>query len=150
MTPKDRELANLRKQGAYRIGRNEALDEVIALIESAMERQDYGHPLLSDPRKFRPDPECSTDEERAAHAEACKAWDAGVTSDLPPSWSLHETRESAVAAANGASSALVSQRDDGKWICHAHRTPWGLGTTTYIDEDSAWLADKVRAMKVEP
>lgn len=37
----------------------------------------YGGFHGGDPRDFKPDPECSTQEERAAHRAACEAWDRG-------------------------------------------------------------------------
>jgi len=37
----------------------------------------YGHFPGGDPRAFSPDPECSTEAERAAHAAACAAWERG-------------------------------------------------------------------------
>jgi hypothetical protein len=37
----------------------------------------YGSFLGGDPRDFEPDPECSTDAERARHAADCAAWDRG-------------------------------------------------------------------------
>lgn len=37
----------------------------------------YGAFHGGDPRDFTPDPECSTDEERAAHKAACDAWERG-------------------------------------------------------------------------
>lgn len=36
----------------------------------------YGIFPGGDPRDFHPDPECSTDAEREAHAKDCAAWDA--------------------------------------------------------------------------
>jgi hypothetical protein len=41
----------------------------------------YGYYPGGDPRNFSPDPECSTDEERAKHKAACEAWDRGETPD---------------------------------------------------------------------
>lgn len=37
----------------------------------------YGGFYGGDPRNFSPDPECSTETERAAHAAACAEWDKG-------------------------------------------------------------------------
>ena len=37
----------------------------------------YGAFCGGDPRLFFPDPECSTEHEREAHAKACAAWNAG-------------------------------------------------------------------------
>jgi hypothetical protein len=41
----------------------------------------YGYYPGGDPRKFSPDPECSTDEERARWKAACEAWNRGETPD---------------------------------------------------------------------
>lgn len=43
----------------------------------------YGFFCGGDPNDFHPDPECSTDEERARHAEACKAWSGGKGNPNP-------------------------------------------------------------------
>ena len=37
----------------------------------------YGFFCGGDPRKFHPDPECSTEAERAKHKADCEAWDRG-------------------------------------------------------------------------
>jgi hypothetical protein len=73
----------------------------------------YGSFYGGDPRRFHPDPECSTDAERAAHAEACKAWDRG---ERPPEPLGHESHYDA----------------SGKLIKHINRNPYGLGIT--VDE----------------
>lgn len=41
----------------------------------------YGGFHGGDPRDFHQDPEGSTDAEKAAHLEACKAWDEGRQED---------------------------------------------------------------------
>jgi hypothetical protein len=67
----------------------------------------YGLFPGGDPRKFIPDEECCTPEEIAAHAAACKEWDAGRGIDRGPS-----------CATNGDGSAWTG-------------TGFGIGTYEY-------------------
>lgn len=66
----------------------EAIDELRQLTREFQERAEelhYGFFLGGDPRDFSPDPECSTEQERAAHKAACDEWNAGnrVTVPMP-------------------------------------------------------------------
>jgi hypothetical protein len=71
----------------------------------------YGYFHGGDPRDFTPDPECSTEAERAAWAEACRRWNNG---DRTP-----------VARPN------FSYTDpEGNVIVRGCGSPFGLGTYT--------------------
>lgn len=43
----------------------------------------YGSFPGGDPRRFTPDSECSTEEEREAHRVACLRWDHGFRDEYP-------------------------------------------------------------------
>lgn len=93
---------------------------VLGLVEMEAEEQGYGNFPGGDPRDFTPDPECSTDEERAAHARDCDAMNAGGQA-LMPSTARWE---------NGS---------------HWHESGYGLGT--YVIRNPKWIAirDELRA-----
>lgn len=62
---------------------------------ACMKEAVYGFFHGGDPREFRPDPECSTDAERALHKEHCAAWDRGEQPEVAVSgWegNTHVTR----------------------------------------------------------
>lgn len=64
----------------------EALDELRQLTRELQERAEeshYGFFIGGDPRDFSPDPECSTEQERAAHKAACDEWNAGNRIEAP-------------------------------------------------------------------
>ena len=75
----------------------------------------YGFFPGGDPRTFHPDPECSTEAERARHAADCAAWDRGEFVAGPACRSTYN--------------------DDGS--LHSHVTPagYGLGVYTYDGDD---------------
>ena len=61
------------------------LRDLLADIRMASQDTGYGFFCGGDPNDFHPDPESSTDEERARHAEACKAWnERGVNPNPAP------------------------------------------------------------------
>lgn len=103
------------------------------IISSEAESITYGFFPGGDPREFTCDPECSTEEERAAHATDCEAWNAweamGETAD-PPALSVKHghstTRE--------ADGTVVSV----KWA------GYGLGTCRWVDKERAELAEEIR------
>ena len=47
------------------------------VLRAATPETSYGGFYGGDPRNFSPDPECSTETERTAHAAACAEWDKG-------------------------------------------------------------------------
>jgi hypothetical protein len=68
----------------------------------------YGYPHVDNPNDFEPDPECSSPDERAAHALACKTF--GKPEHQPNKGCFSEHSE------------------DGQLVLHVARTSWGLGT----------------------
>ena len=50
------------------------LRELLYDLRRSCEDTGYGFFPGGDPNDFTPDPECSTEEERARHKEACAAW----------------------------------------------------------------------------
>lgn len=125
----------------------EAADEIVAMAEPD---QTYGHPLSSDPRLFKPDPECSTEAERAAHADALAAWERGQRPEVPPSWTSHPTRADAEAYANGligkgAGAATIAEGPGG-WAVHCHAEGWGMGTSTHENVEASIAADYLRTL----
>jgi len=74
--------------------------------------RDYGYGFFpgGDPRKFTPDPECSTELEQENHRKACYLWDKGET----------------------------PLADTGGWVTpnmHVTKAPFGLGTYWFDVED---------------
>lgn len=59
------------------------LYELLCDIRRAAEDTGYGFFCGGDPNDFSPDPECSTEEERARHAEACRLWNEGKGNPNP-------------------------------------------------------------------
>lgn len=47
------------------------------VLRAATPETSYSGFYGGDPRNFSPDPECSTETERTAHAAACAEWDKG-------------------------------------------------------------------------
>ncbi len=91
----------------------------------------YGFFTGGDPRDFTPDPEGSTDEERAAHKAACEARDADDTVPFLP----------------GTESTTTA----GDVYTHRTRAGFGLGTQIYRDPLMAALAAALRkAAEVAP
>lgn len=86
----------------------------------------YGNFLGGDPREFSPDPECSTEAERAAHAEACRRWDEAGGA-LPPEPNYHRPVEDSEGAA-----VTVLLPGGGGWTTHQR---YGLGTQTWDCEE---------------
>lgn len=76
----------------------------------------YGFFPGGDPRKFRPDPEASTDAERAKHKADCDAWDRGEMPNVN---------------ANAAHWTTDSDSD-----IAAHVIPAGYGLGSYDDDDA--------------
>ncbi len=80
---------------------DEALEELRELLRDlrmSQTDQCYGFFRGGDPNNFTPDPECSTEEERARHKEACEKWpdvvhpaphcQLGFTREAPPGFGL--------------------------------------------------------------
>lgn len=88
------------------------------LRDAAEPHVGYGGFHGGDPRNFTPDPECSTEAERAAHRAACERWDriqAGGEQPTP------EPDTHSLYAAEGMT-------------LHVARAGYGLGTYVIHDE----------------
>jgi len=59
------------------------LHELLHDLWRSSEDTGYGYFPGGDPNDFTPDPECSTDEERARHKEACESWSSGKGNPNP-------------------------------------------------------------------
>lgn len=99
-----------------------------AHFQSEAEQTGYGFFCGGDPRKFTPDPECSTEQERAKWKAECEAWSRGEQVD--------------------------TSGNVGRWVSenlHIQPGGYGLGTYSYEDEFSAGLAKALkRHLEAEP
>jgi hypothetical protein len=95
------DLENIGHDATVPERENEALAELHELwmdIRRASEDTGYGFFPGGDPNNFTPDPECSTEEERERHKQACAAWpevlnpaphcQLGLTRPAPPGFGL--------------------------------------------------------------
>lgn len=55
--------------------------------------ESYGHFMGGDPRDFQPDPECSTEAERAQHKADCEAWERGEQVPVDGAYSESKTTD---------------------------------------------------------
>lgn len=125
--------------------------DLIRVLSRLAEEQSYGSgPLCADPRDFHPDPECSTEEERAAHADACRRAEAGEEVAIPRSgWRSFASAEEASAYVRDTPGvAAVSFAGPGK-LSHVNVQAWGLGTSIIRDPEMAELRDRLAAALVE-
>lgn len=61
-----------------------AIELALPLVAELAEGESYyGNPVDPDPRLFTPDPESSTEEERALHQRLCESWDRGECEPIP-------------------------------------------------------------------
>lgn len=105
----------------------------------------YGSGIhCDDPRDFSPDPECSTPEERAAHAEACRKADAGEAVEIPRHrWQTFQSREEVDALmVSDPTIAAVTFAGPGK-ASHVNVQTWGMGTSTIRDRKMEALRDRL-------
>lgn len=65
-------------------GTLEGVPEGSTVRRVMVREQTYGSFKGGDPREFQQDPECSTENEKAAHREACARWDAGDQVESEP------------------------------------------------------------------
>lgn len=104
--------------------------EVEPLVERmAQPKTTYGFGMPEDPRDFTPDPECSTEKERAAHTTAVALWEEA--GGKPEGWDAPRGCE-------------WLQGTDGA-VRHVARAPWGLGTYTWRDEGMVDLHERIKA-----
>lgn len=105
----------------------EALEAALPYVESAAEPQSvYGFFHGGDPRKFSPDEESSTEEERENHRKACEAF----TEDKPL-------------------ARCCEHIEAGKVKMIITRAPFGLGVSTYQDDDAVRVLQKIKALLQE-
>lgn len=127
------------------------LEAVRAFVPEDEEQETYGAFPGGDPREFTPDPESSTDEERAAHKAACDAWNAGDKIEIRGGCGEVEVEpdtELATAVDEIRGGAAVATASRGH--VRVQLQTFGLGTYTYRDgqvvEMRARIADAIRAM----
>jgi len=123
------QTSDLAKAQARCVEMEAALRKAFAIIAPRAEEQGYGGFPGGDPRKFSPDPECSTPEEREAHRLACAAAEQGQT-DL-----RGEARYGAEAAAEAAKGNATHGLAVGGQVLHVHVPMFGLGVYAMVDED---------------
>lgn len=111
-----------------------AAHEIWTRLEAACREEGYGNFAGGDPREFRPDPDSSSEEERAAHAADCLAWqawqDAGSVG-APPGHSVKFGRE--LSKLPGGEIASVS------WAGYGHGSYYYLNPEV-IDAAEALVA----------
>ena len=100
----------------------EELRDLLDHVAAVALDQTYGPFSGGDPNEFAPDPECSTEEERALHASDCARWNAGQRDGLT------ETR-------------CEFAPEPGVIV----RTPsgYGFGTTTRINEEVDEIRERI-------
>lgn len=105
----------------------EALAKAIPFLElAATPDHGYGHCCVDDPRLFHPDPECSTEEERARHKADCEAWNRGERPSVPP---VHEPM----------------LNDNGEAVGHVTNGGYGLGSYVFADPAAGEALNAARA-----
>ena len=107
------------------------LRRCLPIVETAAEPEHmYGFFPGGDPRDFRPDEECSTEEEQAQWKADCEK--AAATGEEQPS------------------SGQVLRDDAGNFVGHIQRSGYGLGTYTMRNpEAEALLADLRAALEAK-
>jgi hypothetical protein len=121
--------------------------DLLNTLSGLAEDQIYGVGVhCDDPRDFSPDPDCSTEAERAAHAEACRRADAGETVEIPRHrWQTFASREEVDALmASDPTIAAVTFAGPGK-PSHVNVQTWGMGTSIIRDRKMEALRDRLAA-----
>lgn len=130
---------------------DEARATLVAIRDDFLPTDDeqigYGAFHGGDPRNFTPDPECSTDEERAAHKAACDAWARGeeiavrggceyreVEPGTEIATAVEEIRKEAGAAATVAPG-----------IVRVQAQTFGLGTYVCRDPQVTEIVERINA-----
>lgn len=70
--------------GSAPLPAREAMEAALVKLRDFAEEDLYGHFYGGDPRDFRPDPECTSPEEREAHRAACEALNRGEPAEVQP------------------------------------------------------------------
>jgi hypothetical protein len=99
------------------------LRELLYDLRREAEDTGYGYFPGGDPNTFTPDPECSTEEERARHKADCEAWKSGKREGLTETRCQH--------FGDGKVSGLVTP------------SGYGLGTYTLEDEQAKDWAERL-------
>lgn len=99
----------------------------------------YGGFHGGDPRDFHPDPECSTDAERAAHDAAVAAMDRGESVTVPPQMTVGDEAQAVVDSGDFDSATVVNGK-----VVTAHRYHFGLGTYQIRDREAEEALSEVR------
>jgi hypothetical protein len=110
----------------------EALAKTLPYLEEHAVDTCYGAVMVEDPRDFHPDPDASTEEERARHRAACEAWDRGERPETP---------------CGGIAECEITDRKTGekrKTIGFVERKGFGQGTNTLRDPEAEDLRDRAR------
>ena len=119
-----RRLASPPREALREVERALSLAEAV-LHEAADPHVGYGGFHGGDPRNFTPDPECSTEEERAAHRAACGRWDRGEAKEPEPD------------------THSIHAGEDGSFL-HVALAGYGLGTYVLHDEQAEAALRAVR------
>ena len=123
---------------------NDDFRTVEGFLRSCAEEQTvYGGFHSDDPRDFSPDPECSSPEERETHRLACERAERGEESGVLPQFVIGEDAVAVFEAGEAVSATMV-----GGAVVTAHRQSFGLGTTTYRDEEAVEALAAFRRMAV--
>lgn len=143
------EAAGLRVVDAKALA--EARAVLVALRDDFLPTDDeqigYGAFHGGDPRDFTPDPECSTDEERAAHKAACDAWNRGEEIEIRGGCEYRKVEPgTALATAveenrKGAAVASVIGPD----LVRVQVQTFGLGTYVCRDPQVTEIVERINA-----
>lgn len=131
--------------------------DVARFLRERGEDTSYGYGNPADPCGFTPDPECSTEEERARHRKACEAWERGEPLDVASPFTAWKSREEAEEYVRscmdrGATTATIADpADDGlqRWVVHCHVGGWGLGTCMLRDDEMMQAADLLEGIAAD-
>jgi hypothetical protein len=105
----------------------------------------YGHPFVDNPNDFHPDPECCSEQEIAAHAAACIAYNRGEPWERPASTAPISPGETTLP--EGADTGMIALDSEGRSLGgRAHVYPWGIGTSTIRDADLCALIEEADAL----
>lgn len=126
------------------------VEDIFTTLCRLSEETMYGSAHVDDPRDFHPDPECSTPEERAAHAEACRRAEAGEEVTIPRHryQAFASAEEANALMASDPTIAAITFAGPGK-LSHVNVQAWGLGTSTIKDKELCALRDRLDAAIAE-
>lgn len=113
------------------------LRAALAFFEEWAADESYGAFPGGDPRLFAPDPEATTEPERAAHKAACEAWKRGerATFDVGPM---------------NSETLIVKGGAVPPGTAFVHRPIFGLGTVRRVDAEMVRVRDGLRAALPAP